>query len=138
METAGQVAELVSGFLVAEEPWLVAVRRHLHAHPELGNAEHRTTELVRNRLASAGLTPKELSAAAACSATSGSATAHWWRCGPTWTRCRWRTRRTCLTARPCPAFATPAATTSTRPPCSARASRSLSSPTPGGCPVESG
>src|SRR5664280_852751 len=61
METAGQVAELVSGFLAAEEPWLVAVRRYLHAHPELGHAEHRTTELVRNRLASAGLTPKVLS-----------------------------------------------------------------------------
>src|SRR5664280_1220516 len=61
METAGQVAELVSGFLAAEEPWLVAGRRYLHAQPELGHAEHRTTELVRNRLASAGLTPKVLS-----------------------------------------------------------------------------
>lgn len=47
-------------FLAAEEPWLVALRRHLHAHPELGRVEYATTELVRDRLASAGLTPKTL------------------------------------------------------------------------------
>jgi amidohydrolase len=39
---------------------LVALRRDLHAHPELGRAEHRTTELVRDRLAAAGLEPRVL------------------------------------------------------------------------------
>jgi amidohydrolase len=36
---------------------LVALRRDVHAHPELGWAEHRTTEAVRARLAGAGLDP---------------------------------------------------------------------------------
>ncbi len=39
---------------------LVALRRHLHAHPELGRREHETTELVRSRLAAAGLAPRVL------------------------------------------------------------------------------
>jgi amidohydrolase len=41
---------------------LVAVRREVHAHPELGRAEVRTTRLVRERLESAGLTPRILPA----------------------------------------------------------------------------
>jgi amidohydrolase len=57
---AAQLSTQLARFLEAEEPWLIAVRRHLHAHPELGLAEHQTTELVRSRLASAGLTPKLL------------------------------------------------------------------------------
>jgi amidohydrolase len=50
------------------EPWLadnaaelVAVRRDLHAHPELGHQEHRTTALLVERLGAAGLAPKVLS-----------------------------------------------------------------------------
>jgi amidohydrolase len=39
---------------------LVAVRRDLHAHPEIGNAEHRTTALVVERLERAGLVAKVL------------------------------------------------------------------------------
>ncbi|MCW2616680.1 MAG: amidohydrolase [Frankiales bacterium] len=39
---------------------LVAVRRDLHAHPELGNEEHRTTALLVERLTQAGLAPKVL------------------------------------------------------------------------------
>jgi amidohydrolase len=39
---------------------LVAVRRDLHAHPELGNAEHRTTDVVAARLEKAGLTVRRL------------------------------------------------------------------------------
>ena len=39
---------------------LVAVRRDLHAHPEVGNAEHRTTALVVERLERAGLVAKVL------------------------------------------------------------------------------
>ena len=39
---------------------LVAVRRDLHAHPELGRAEHRTTALLVDRLEAAGLAPQVL------------------------------------------------------------------------------
>jgi amidohydrolase len=39
---------------------LVALRRDLHAHPELGRAEVRTTRVVRDRLAAAGLQPRVL------------------------------------------------------------------------------
>jgi amidohydrolase len=40
---------------------LVAVRRDLHAHPELGWQEHRTTAVLTDRLEAAGLSPKPLS-----------------------------------------------------------------------------
>ncbi|HEY0617345.1 MAG TPA: amidohydrolase [Kribbella sp.] len=39
---------------------IVAVRRDLHAHPELGWHEVRTTELIRQRLVAAGLSPQVL------------------------------------------------------------------------------
>src|SRR4051794_26353310 len=41
---------------------LIAVRRHLHAHPELGRAETATTAFLCDRLADAGLTPRVLPA----------------------------------------------------------------------------
>ncbi|HEY0620634.1 MAG TPA: amidohydrolase [Kribbella sp.] len=39
---------------------IVAVRRDLHAHPELGWHEVRTTDLIRQRLVAAGLSPQVL------------------------------------------------------------------------------
>jgi amidohydrolase len=49
------------------DPWLaehaddlVAVRRDLHAHPEIGHQEHRTTSVLVDRLTAAGLSPKVL------------------------------------------------------------------------------
>ena len=39
---------------------IVAIRRDLHAHPELGWHEVRTTELIRQRLTAAGLSPEVL------------------------------------------------------------------------------
>jgi len=39
---------------------LIAVRRHLHAHPELGFAENKTTDLIAAKLRSAGLHPQIL------------------------------------------------------------------------------
>ena len=39
---------------------LVAIRRDIHAHPEIGNAEHRTTRVIMDTLAVAGLSPKVL------------------------------------------------------------------------------
>lgn len=47
--------------LVAElEDELVALRRDLHAHPELARAEVRTTQVVADRLRAAGLEPRLL------------------------------------------------------------------------------
>lgn len=39
---------------------LIAVRRDIHAHPEVGHAEHRTTALIVDLLERAGLAPKVL------------------------------------------------------------------------------
>jgi amidohydrolase len=39
---------------------LIALRRNLHANPELSGAEHATTELVEERLRLAGLAPRRL------------------------------------------------------------------------------
>ncbi|MFC7217349.1 amidohydrolase [Streptomyces polyrhachis] len=39
---------------------LIAVRRDLHMHPELGNQEFRTTAVLRHRLEQAGLKPRVL------------------------------------------------------------------------------
>lgn len=52
-------AEL-DAFLAEYGGELVAFRRDLHAHPELGFAEHRTTRLLIERLTAAGLTPRRL------------------------------------------------------------------------------
>ncbi|WP_372592667.1 amidohydrolase [Actinotalea sp.] len=54
--TAHRIDALLTG-LDAE---LVAVRRDLHAHPEVGRAEHRTTRVVAERLRAAGLRPRLL------------------------------------------------------------------------------
>jgi amidohydrolase len=50
----------LDGFLSQYTGELVAFRRDLHAHPELGYHEHRTTRLVSSRLAGAGLRPSVL------------------------------------------------------------------------------
>lgn len=50
----------VDEWLGVHGPSLVAVRRHLHAHPELSGEEHETTRLVADRLAGAGLVPRHL------------------------------------------------------------------------------
>jgi amidohydrolase len=47
-------------FVRAHEEDLIAFRRDLHAHPELGYHEHRTTSRVALRLAAAGLRPVTL------------------------------------------------------------------------------
>lgn len=40
---------------------LIAIRRNIHAHPELSGEEHATTDLVHERLELAGLAPRRLS-----------------------------------------------------------------------------
>jgi amidohydrolase len=55
-------AGAVSGSWLAEHADdLVAIRRDLHAHPEVGYQEHRTTAMLVERLTGAGLVPKVLS-----------------------------------------------------------------------------
>ena len=56
MRTADSAPDLAAA-VAALEPELVALRRHLHAHPELSWQEHQTTVLLRDRLMGAGLTP---------------------------------------------------------------------------------
>jgi amidohydrolase len=54
---AGDRAQaLIAGF----ESELTALRRDLHAHPELGHDEQRTTDVVARRLERAGLRPQRL------------------------------------------------------------------------------
>jgi amidohydrolase len=52
-----ELPEELDEFLAAREDELIAFRRDLHAHPELGYHEHRTTSRVALRLAAAGLRP---------------------------------------------------------------------------------
>src|SRR5580692_10570694 len=56
MEETDLAADL-DAFLARHEDELIEFRRDLHAHPELANAEHRTTRRVALRLAAAGLRP---------------------------------------------------------------------------------
>jgi amidohydrolase len=51
------LAAALDAFLARQETELIEFRRDLHAHPEPAHAEHRTTQLVAERLAGAGLHP---------------------------------------------------------------------------------
>jgi amidohydrolase len=50
----------VDDWVTANHPQLVATRRHLHAHPEIGYAEFETTSFLEERLRHHGLTPRRL------------------------------------------------------------------------------
>lgn len=52
--------EHTDAWLTTHHEDLVAWRRHIHTHPELGRQEFATTEFVANLLADAGLNPKVL------------------------------------------------------------------------------
>jgi amidohydrolase len=56
MAESDLVGEL-EAFLECHQPELVDFRRDLHAHPEIGYAEHRTTGRIARRLQVAGLRP---------------------------------------------------------------------------------
>jgi amidohydrolase len=58
--SASRTVAPVEEWLRIHGPELVAVRRHLHARPELSGEEHETTRLVADRLAGAGLVPRPL------------------------------------------------------------------------------
>jgi amidohydrolase len=50
----------LDGFIARHDAELVHLRRHLHAHPELGRAERESTALVARRLEAVGLRPRLL------------------------------------------------------------------------------
>jgi amidohydrolase len=52
----------LDAWLAGSEPELVALRRHLHAHPELSGREFETATTIADRLTAAGLDPKVLPA----------------------------------------------------------------------------
>jgi amidohydrolase len=57
---AADIAGFVRDWFGRHEDELVAFRRDLHMHPELGRQEHRTAGRVAARLAAAGLRPRPL------------------------------------------------------------------------------
>jgi len=56
LSAVDRVQELIPALI----PELVRIRRDIHAHPEVGHAEHRTTRLIVDTMAGAGLTPQVL------------------------------------------------------------------------------
>ncbi len=56
------LADIAESWLAAHYDELVAWRRHIHRHPELGRQEFATTQFVADRLVEAGLNPKALPA----------------------------------------------------------------------------
>ena len=60
-QEADQARRAAIGQIIAElEERLIAVRRDIHAHPEIGNLEHRTTAVIADELERAGLVSKVL------------------------------------------------------------------------------
>lgn len=57
---AEDVTERISASVEALAEELVGIRRDVHAHPEVAHTERRTTDLVAQRLADAGLEPRLL------------------------------------------------------------------------------
>jgi len=60
LATASRPAADLRARVGAYEAELIAFRRDLHRHPELGRQEFRTTRLLRERLLTAGLNPRVL------------------------------------------------------------------------------
>ena len=54
------LADAAESWLAAHYEDMIAWRRHIHRHPELGRQEYATTQFVAERLADAGLNPKVL------------------------------------------------------------------------------
>ncbi len=56
----GGLQAQLDSFLAGQEDRLIAFRRDVHMHPELGYAEHRTTARIAEELTAAGLRPMPL------------------------------------------------------------------------------
>ena len=112
---------------------LVALRRDLHAHPELSWEETPHLRRGRHRARGSRLGRSPGPRAGACWPRSATA-AGWSRCAPTSTRCRSTTRSPTRGGAPSPGSPTPAATTCTPPASSVPASRSPRSRPAACCP----
>jgi amidohydrolase len=60
MTALGTTPASLDSWLERHGEGLIALRRNLHAHPELSGEEHATTDVVAERLALAGLSPRRL------------------------------------------------------------------------------
>lgn len=60
MVTEAGTRDRVGALVAADQPVLVEMRRHLHAHPELSGQEHATTAFIGQHLHDLGLAPKRL------------------------------------------------------------------------------
>ena len=60
MKSAAVPENWADCFLREHEGELIALRRQLHAHPELSGAEHDTTNLIAERLGAAGIAAHRL------------------------------------------------------------------------------
>ena len=86
-------------------PELVAIRRHLHAHPELSGNEHQTAALVAGELRSLGWRVQEGVAAPALWQSWArpipprANPRHGLRCGWIWTPFPWRSAAVCPSLR---------------------------------------
>lgn len=60
LEPDPSVQTVINSWVADLDRELIAFRRDLHAHPELGFAEHRTTSRIVERLEQAGLQPRRL------------------------------------------------------------------------------
>jgi amidohydrolase len=60
-ETTGATGRAIDGWLDEHEDGLIALRRNMHAHPELSGQEYATTDLIAERLEVAGLAVRRLS-----------------------------------------------------------------------------
>ena len=73
----------------AIEDKLIAWRRDIHQHPELGNQETRTAKLVADHLRALGMEVKTgVAVTGVVAVLKGGKPGPWWRCAPTWMRCR--------------------------------------------------
>ncbi len=73
----------------AIESKLIAWRRDIHEHPELGEQETRTAALVAAHLTKLGLEVRTgVGQTGVVAVLKGASPVRWWRCAPTWTRCR--------------------------------------------------
>ena len=124
-------------WLAARGAELVAIRRHIHAHPEPSHHEFETAALVARELAVAGLSPRLLPKGngVICDIGEGDRVIAF---RADLDALPLQDPRTCPTAPPSTASPTPAATTCTPPCCSASAWPWPSSTSRASCPAGSG
>lgn len=76
------------GFTGPDADELIAVRRDLHQHPELGFEEVRTSGIVATRLRALGLEPRtQVGRTGVVATPAGRGRDGPCCCAPTWTRC---------------------------------------------------